>query len=559
MFWVCLLVFGFFLNWSMVLAADAYVESSGSCGGKTPCYSTIQAAINAANSGDTIKLAQGIYPETIVLDSDKQLILQGGWDSGFTNQTQGTTAIRAPIVTKGAIAFQELRIMEIAGPMGNAIIADVLDGKTFSSDAGTGFIGIMPNRGVMSYTPTTTDQTIVAGYYNGSGKVVGDSNLVTGNIRSGATIFGVAGDTNVVNTSSGDAVAGEILKDKKAWVAGSEVTGTLATQTLSPDSTTVAAGNYAATTLNAVDPDLATGNIKRGVTIFGVAGKTEVVDTTEATNPVAETRMKTGDVGFVNGSKITGSGTQMLSSANDSVAEGYYVATTLSAVDTDLVASNIRCGKTIFGVSGAILPACAAKTGQTSCYDTSGVGIDCTGTGQDGEYQKGCDPVVAPLNVAHFGNYNRTSLLCSAGFTDNGDGTVTDNLTGLIWLMNANCDGNKPWEDALTWCKALASGSCDLSDGSSPGDWRLPNINELSTLFDPTLEPPYLPDGHLFTDVRLGYWSSTTYAISTSWAWLVTRGRAQCTATLRPVATTTTCGRFGGGNRAIGALMLWAI
>ena len=205
----CLLFIGLIASsWSMAHAADVYVESSGSCGGKNPCYSTIQEAINAATSSDTIKLAQGIYAETFVLDSDKQLLVQGGWDTDFTEQTPRTTAIRAPIVTKGAIAFQELRIMEIAGPMGNATTADVLDGKTFSSDMATCLIGTMPNRGGTNYTPTTTDQTIVAGYYDGSGKVEGDSNLVSENIRSGVSIFGVAVDTNVVETSSGDAVAG---------------------------------------------------------------------------------------------------------------------------------------------------------------------------------------------------------------------------------------------------------------------------------------------------------------------------------------------------------------
>jgi len=117
-FRICLVFFGFILNWNMVFAADLYVESSGSCGGKTPCYSTIQAAINVANSGDTIKVAQGIYAETFVLNSNKQLMTKGGWDTSFTTQTPGTTVIRAPIVTKGAIAFQELRIMEIAGPGG---------------------------------------------------------------------------------------------------------------------------------------------------------------------------------------------------------------------------------------------------------------------------------------------------------------------------------------------------------------------------------------------------------------------------------------------------------
>ena len=516
---VCLLIFALILHWNMALAADLYVESSGSCGGKTPCYLTIQEALIASNTGDTIKLAEGIYAETFVLNSDKQLILQGGWDVGFTHQTPKTTVIRAPIVTKGSITFQEVVIMEITWPFGNATTADVLNGKTFSNDMGTGLTGIMPNRGGMSYTPTTTDQTIVAGYYNGSGKVEGDANLVPVNIRSGVTIFGVAGNSNIVDTSTGDALPGEILKDRKAWVAGNEITGSMATQTLSAASTTVEAGNYAATTLNAVDPDLATGNIKKNATIFGVVGKTEVVDTTEATNPVVEGRMKTGDVGFVNGNKITGTGTKTLSAANDTVTAGYYEATTLSAVDADLAAANIRCGKTIFGVDGTA-GSCVARTGQSACYDSDDDRTDCYGTGQDAEYRWGCDPTVSPVAGWDFGNYKRTSVPCSAGFTDNGDGTVTDNLTGLVWLKNANCGETKTWINALTYCNDLASGDCGLTDDSSAGDWRLPNINELRSLFDPNLFAPYLPTGHPFTGEQTnGYWSSSTAGLSYDSAW----------------------------------------
>jgi len=52
-----------------------------------------------------------------------------------------------------------------------------------------------------------------------------------------------------------------------AWINGGP-----AVKTLSPASDTVAAGYYAATTLSAVDADLAVANIKSGVTIFGKAG-----------------------------------------------------------------------------------------------------------------------------------------------------------------------------------------------------------------------------------------------------------------------------------------------
>ena len=110
--------------------------------------------------------------------------------------------------------------------------AEVLTGKTFWSLRTSGgtwgkLTGSMPNRGAVTYTPGTSEQAVAAGYHNGSGKVEGDADLVEGNIKSGANIFGVAGNTNVVNTSSGDAGAAQILSGKIAWVDGSEVTGTM--------------------------------------------------------------------------------------------------------------------------------------------------------------------------------------------------------------------------------------------------------------------------------------------------------------------------------------------
>lgn len=100
-------------------------------------------------------------------------------------------------------------------------------------------------------------------------------------------------------------------------------------------------------------------------------------------------------------------------------------------------------------------------------------------------------------------------------FTDNGDGTVTDYLTGLIWLKNANCFGLKNWDDALGASNNLADGQCGLSDGSSPGTWRLSNVRELNSLIDYGNHDPSLPSGHPFTRVKISidyYWSSTTYA-----------------------------------------------
>ena len=107
-------------------------------------------------------------------------------------------------------------------------------------------------------------------------------------------------------------------------------------------------------------------------------------------------------------------------------------------------------------------------------------------------------------------------------FTDNSDGTVTDNLTGLIWVKNSNCFGARPWEEALSDCNGLSAGWCGLTDGSNPGDWRLPNYKELFSLVDAEHINPALPSGHPFTNVQSSYyWSSTTHTFDTYFAWYV--------------------------------------
>jgi hypothetical protein len=107
-------------------------------------------------------------------------------------------------------------------------------------------------------------------------------------------------------------------------------------------------------------------------------------------------------------------------------------------------------------------------------------------------------------------------------FTDNNNGTVTDNLTRLIWMKDANAFGQITWDQALTAANSLKSGDAGLTDGSHAGDWRLPNIKELQSLVDYGRYYPALPADHPFANVQLGdYFSSSTYLLYTITAWCV--------------------------------------
>lgn len=120
---------------------------------------------------------------------------------------------------------------------------DVLSGKTYYKDGKK--TGSMTNNGDTSGDISTKDGTVTipAGYTSG-GTVGIDSTekakIVSGNIKSGVTLLGVAGDSNVVDTTiaSGGAAAAQIMSGYSAFVNGSKVDGSATVPTVSQDSTT---------------------------------------------------------------------------------------------------------------------------------------------------------------------------------------------------------------------------------------------------------------------------------------------------------------------------------
>ncbi len=133
----------------------------------------------------------------------------------------------------------------------------------------------------------------------------------------------------------------------------------------------------------------------------------------------------------------------------------------------------------------------------------------------------------------------------SSRYTDNRDGTVTDNQTGLIWLKNANClgsqypsidkdsipgDGKVSWQNAQTLVKGLNTGHLPECDANH-NDWRLPTVQEIQSLVhygfsNPAMSnaagtKPWQPDD-VFSNVKSdNYWTSTPDAANPNFAWRI--------------------------------------
>jgi len=143
--------------------------------------------------------------------------------------------------------------------------------------------------------------------------------------------------------------------------------------------------------------------------------------------------------------------------------------------------------------------------------------VSCPGTGQDGELQMGL----------------------GRAYVDNGDGTITDTRTGLMWEKLSDDGTIHDKDNTYTWADAFAAKMVGLNGGSGFAghtDWRLPNVNELQSLVSygasfPAVYPPFytacvpgctvLTCSCTFPNVLAYFWSSTTVATDPNGAWYV--------------------------------------
>jgi len=173
---------------------------------------------------------------------------------------------------------------------------------------------------------------------------------------------------------------------------------------------------------------------------------------------------------------------------------------------------SIQCDVSGSSGSGGLL-----RTGSTKCYDQTVV-TDCDGTGQDAETLAGV----------------------ALSYTDNGNGTITDNATGLIWekLDDSNLEGIAGIHDQdrnVSFVQALEKlETFNTFAFGGRTDWRLPNIRELESIlnygnFEPAVgsifnnncTPGCTTASCSCTGDSTPTWSSTPYHELPNYGWAV--------------------------------------
>lgn len=131
----------------------------------------------------------------------------------------------------------------------------------------------------------------------------------------------------------------------------------------------------------------------------------------------------------------------------------------------------------------------------------------------DGDYQKGLT-LTRPIVKGAVGNTR---------FVINGDGTITDSATGLMWIRAPQTAPGAPFNGKMSWANAIIN--CEALTYAGHNDWRLPNVKEMVSILDfENATPPV--DGGIFTDYEPAqtYWTSTTDRGTPTRAWRISAG-----------------------------------
>lgn len=165
-----------------------------------------------------------------------------------------------------------------------------------------------------------------------------------------------------------------------------------------------------------------------------------------------------------------------------------------------------------FGQENAAIDTTIFPATKNMCYWTQ---VSCTGQAEHvwavdfttGSVSATPDSTSCYVRLVH-GDINTEP----ADLVNNGDGTVTDRKTGLMWL-DGEGECCSSWTGSLSYCEGLTL--------AGHTDWRLPNIKELESIADDSRYDPAIDTTFFNSTLSGGYWSSTVRSSNTHFGWKV--------------------------------------
>ena len=449
-----------------------------------------------------------------------------------------------------------------------ATAGDVLSGAYFYTSAGTKTQGTIPSLSSQTITPGTSAQVISGGQYlAGDQTIAGDADLIASNIKSGVTIFGVAGSLDVssggVDVSDTTATAGSVLSGAYFYDStGTKTQGTIPTvsasqsanvvtipagyhansqtvtvgsavqsQTITPGTTAqvLSSGGYLVGDVTiAGDAALVSANIASGVTIFGVTGShvggTDVSDTTATAGSVLSGSYFYDSSGTKTQGTIPSLASQTITPGTSAqvISAGQYLSGAQTiAGDAALIASNIVSGATIFGVAGSAMTSGGVDVSDTTAqaanvqsgyyFYTSG-GVRTSGTLVPTEFYK-CATVdstnhtwtgyKAVLNQDGYYEYESAAtaglLYDTAKTTPVVDKAYSDGCLIEAKLYENPADGLVFYAPLTSSIAADIGGSATVVRGSTPSFQTVGGISALRCTGDTGIDydaTDYLPNGN---------------------------------------------------------------
>ena len=441
-----------------------YVSTDGSCGGKSPCYTNVQDALNFATTGDEIRVATGIYTDSAgtVAEITKTITLQGGWNSDFTERNRD-------LYPTTLDAQRDGRVVQITGNISPTIDGFVITkGNATDEPRDTGYGGgihsddanpIITNNVITDNIGSAS--TMYMG--NGGGLCLEDAStsaLISGNQilsnTASTTDWGGGGGVLVANAAA--TISGNIISDNKASTADLAL-GSSGGLYIHGDVTVTGntiSGNIASTAWNG-----------GGGGLYHQAGDLTLTSNTIIHNIASTARWGYGGGLMLVVSQATLDGNRIISNTASVSGGGLYVSESTPFTITNNIIARNRAD----GAGGGIL-----VYGSTP-YPTSGVLANNTiaqnslGSGDEGLYATDVTTLTLTNNivVSHtYGIFTSSDATVTADYTlFFGNSSNTGAESGGAIDSTNEVSGDPVFVDPATWDYHIQVGSPAINAGTT--------------------------------------------------------------------------------------------